>query len=317
MHSIGGMVARVCAIALAFVLMTPVVQAEQPQLTIIGAQVDQPADLAAGKILIEGRHFVYGCEHHPVVRLVGETLLIIGRPTASEIVAELPADYPPGTYLLSVSRGRGREKNDSFDLTIGAVGPPGPRGEEGDPGPQGMQGPIGPPGPKGDKGDPGRLPSCPVGQVLVSAGPSQWQCRLLCSGSLVDPLTDPRNCGGCGVTCSQGKVCAAGSCEWPASSCPCFTPAGLAQVASQCSVPAIASCGAPYSINFFCAPGGSGGTVFNLGYFEAMAGTCTTITQDPKTGDQVKKTLPVTAEQFEDCRQAIVRNEFYPASCPR
>jgi hypothetical protein len=48
-----------------------------------------------------------------------------------------------------------------------------------------------------------------------------------------------------------------------------------------------------------------------------MGGTCTSITQDPKTGYEVTKTLPVTAEQFEDCRQAIINNEFYPASCPR
>ncbi len=120
------------------------------------------------------------------------------------------------------------------------------------------------------------------------------------------------------MTCSQGQACIDGSCGWPASSCPCFTPQGLAQVASQCSVPPIASCGAPYSINLFCAPGGGGGTVGNLGYFEVKAdtNTCRTTTQDLMTGNPVTTTLPVTAEQFEDCRQAIVTDPYYPATCP-
>ncbi len=101
--------------------------------------------------------------------------------------------------------------------------------------------------------------------------------------------------------------------------CPCFTSAGLAEVAAQCSIPPIASCGVPYSINLFCAPGGSGGTVGNLGYFEARigAGTCSTTTQDLMTGNEVTTTLPVTAAQFEACYQAIVQSAYYPATCPR
>ncbi len=101
--------------------------------------------------------------------------------------------------------------------------------------------------------------------------------------------------------------------------CPCFTSAGLAEVAAQCSTPPIASCGAPYSINLFCAPGGSGGTVGNLGYFEARlgAGTCSTTTQDLMTGNEVTTTLPVTAAQFEACHQAIIQSTYYPATCPR
>jgi hypothetical protein len=101
--------------------------------------------------------------------------------------------------------------------------------------------------------------------------------------------------------------------------CPCFTSAGLAEVAAQCSAPPIASCGAPYSINLFCAPGGAGGTVGNLGYFEARlgVGTCSMTTQDLMTGSEITTTLPVTAGQFDACRQAIVQSTYYPATCPR
>ena len=106
-----------------------------------------------------------------------------------------------------------------------------------------------------------------------------------------------------------------GSC---AAVCPCFTSTGLAEVAAQCSAPPIASCGSPYSINLFCAPGGSGGTVGNLGYFEAKlgAGTCSMTTQDLMTGAEITATLPVTAVEFEACHQAIVQSAYYPATCP-
>jgi len=101
--------------------------------------------------------------------------------------------------------------------------------------------------------------------------------------------------------------------------CPCFTSAGLGEVAAQCTAPPIASCGTPYSINLFCAPGGAGGTVGNLGYFEARlgAGTCSMTTQDLMTGGEITTTLPVTQVQFEACRQAIVQSTYYPATCPR
>jgi hypothetical protein len=275
--------------------------------------------MAAGKILIEGHNFVRGDDADLVVRLAEDVLPIIGTPSATEIVTELPAGYPPGTYLLTVSRGRRCAKEGSFHLTIGAVGPPGPTGDQGEPGAAGEPGPPGPPGGKGDKGDPAALPSCPIGHVLVSAGPSQWECRLLCGGSFVDPLTDPGHCGRCGAACSPGQVCAAGRCEFPASICPCFTPASLAQVAAQCPVLTIASCGGRYSIHLFCAAGGAGGMVANLGLFEAELGssTCSTTTRDPESGEEVTITLPATPEQFEACRQAIVDNPYYPASCLR
>ncbi len=108
-----------------------------------------------------------------------------------------------------------------------------------------------------------------------------------------------------------------GACAVPAATCPCFTSQGLADIAAQCSVSPIASCGSAYSINLFCAAG-AGGSVGNLGYFEAIvgAGTCSTTTQDAN-GTEVTTTLPVTAAQFNACKAAITGNPFYPASCPR
>jgi hypothetical protein len=110
-----------------------------------------------------------------------------------------------------------------------------------------------------------------------------------------------------------------GACEPTTASCPCFTSAGLADVALQCDVAPIASCPEQYSINLFCAPGGSGGTVGNLGLFEARlgTGTCSTTTQDLMTGDSITTTLAVTTAQYDACKQAIVGSRYYPASCPR
>jgi hypothetical protein len=66
----------------------------------------------------------------------------------------------------------------------------------------------------------------------------------------------------------------------------------------------------------FCAAGGNGGSVENLGHFEAKVGTntCSTTTHD-SNGNEVSETLPVTDTQFEACHQAIVTNAYYPASC--
>ena len=105
----------------------------------------------------------------------------------------------------------------------------------------------------------------------------------------------------------------------PDVACPCFTAAGLADVAAQCSATLSASCPQTYSLSLFCSTGTGGGTVNNLGLFEARlgTGTCSTESLDLETGSPVTVTLPVTEAQFEACRQAIVGTAFYPATCPR
>jgi hypothetical protein len=109
-----------------------------------------------------------------------------------------------------------------------------------------------------------------------------------------------------------------GACS-TAVACPCFTSEGLNDVAAQCSASLYASCPQQFSLSLFCAAGGGGGTVGNLGLFEARlgSGTCSTTTQDVMTGEPVTTTLTVTTAQFEACKKAIVQTSFYPASCPR
>jgi hypothetical protein len=111
-------------------------------------------------------------------------------------------------------------------------GPTGPQGPQGPVGPAGAVGPAGPQGPAGPTGATGAtgaagpqgpagvcsIPTCLVGQVLMSIGEGQWDCRVLCSGALVDTNSDPTNCGACGFTCSAPISCTNGVC---ASSQPC------------------------------------------------------------------------------------------------
>jgi hypothetical protein len=41
--------------------------------------------------------------------------------------------------------------------------------------------------------------------------------RVICARRCVDPSSDPAHCGGCGVACAQGQVCAGGRCD---NACP-------------------------------------------------------------------------------------------------
>lgn len=97
-----------------------------------------------------------------------------------QIIASLPPNTEPGSYLLVVRRaavtpGPDAERVDEFWVTLGAEGVEGPEGPMGPPGPQGAQGPSGPPGPQGVAGPQGALgpqgPSGPTGAV-GPAGPA-------------------------------------------------------------------------------------------------------------------------------------------------
>lgn len=116
----------------------------------------------------------------PEVRLDGTELTAISN-TGNQIIANIPVArlFGAGSYLLEVSVGNGKNKNGSFNVTLGTQGP---QGDTGPQGPQGLQGPkgdtgdtgavgpkgdtgdTGPQGPKGDKGDTGDVgPQGPKG----------------------------------------------------------------------------------------------------------------------------------------------------------
>ena len=147
---------------------------ERPQLVILGAVAEEQT------LYIHGLNFTWTCDTTVAAWLNGEALSVDpSMTTDTSIVAQIAPPVPswtPGTYLLTVSRGPATVQNDTFSVTIGAVGPPGPdgpmgeKGDVGEPGPQGERGIQGGPGPagadgaKGDQGDPG-IPG------LVARGP--------------------------------------------------------------------------------------------------------------------------------------------------
>jgi hypothetical protein len=95
----------------------------------------------------------------PAIRL-GNVTLAVQAATATRIVAAFPAasppaDFTPGTYVLSVTFGNNRTV--VFTVALGAVGPAGPQG---------------PPGPSGQGGGPLVLDATErvVGNLLVNTG---------------------------------------------------------------------------------------------------------------------------------------------------
>ena len=150
-----------------------------PQLVIRAASAN------AASVAIDGVNFGLT----PVVFLGGLPLAGVQvNADGTEITANNPG-FPPGTYLLHVSRGNGVPDNGTFNLTIGAVGAtgatgptglagtngadgaPGATGAIGATGPQGITGAIGPQGPTGAQGPTGvagplAALNCQVNQTL-------------------------------------------------------------------------------------------------------------------------------------------------------
>jgi hypothetical protein len=108
-----------------------------------------------------------------------------------------------------------------------------------------------------------------------------------------------------------------GTCAPDPVSCPCFSAAGIAQVAALCTGALHPSCPEQYSIQLWCSPVPS--LDWNLGLFAAKLGTdtCSTASHDPLTGDEIFSETAITPAQYEACRQAIVTTPVYPTSCPR
>jgi hypothetical protein len=98
-------------------------------------------------IIITGQNFDTGAV--PFVMLGGTPLAapITHAPDLIEVKCPEEPGLPiclEGDYLLTISTGNSPSKNDSYNLTIGAVGPQGPQGDKGDKGDTGPQGPQGP-----------------------------------------------------------------------------------------------------------------------------------------------------------------------------
>jgi len=89
-------------------------------LNITEVEVDLSAG-ANGQITIMGEDLDFGGALDVTLGDFG-SLAIVGAPTPTMIVADLPAGIPEGDFLLTVSRGNGQSQNDEYDLTIGAVG---------------------------------------------------------------------------------------------------------------------------------------------------------------------------------------------------
>ncbi len=114
------------------------------------------------QLVITGRNFNIGGTLH--LSLGGTPLEVLDR-SANVILAEIPHDILPGNYVLVAWSGRGRVREDSMDVTIGAVGPEGPAGADGQEGPAGARGPAGRPGPAG--------PTGPRGPIGLHGDPGQ------------------------------------------------------------------------------------------------------------------------------------------------
>lgn len=139
-----GLVTALAIITLLFAPLTGLAAPPGGHLNVDSVAVD----LDAGTLTITGTDLDFGGALE-VTLAQFPPLLIIGIPTDTEIVTNLPPAIDAGDYLLTVSRGNGQSENDEYDLTIGAVGPEGPQGKPG------VQGDVGPKGDKGDQGDPG------------------------------------------------------------------------------------------------------------------------------------------------------------------
>jgi hypothetical protein len=145
----------VCTRALFFILITlsctAFTLAQRPEITKV------EADLVGGYLYVTGENF--GRRDQLALRLSGEPLTIVVK-TDLQLIATLPNGTQPGTYRLTLQKGRGADVVDSVDVTIGNTGPAGPAGPQGS---KGEPGAAGSPGAQGPQGEPG--PQGPAGQT--------------------------------------------------------------------------------------------------------------------------------------------------------
>lgn len=169
------------ALALALVLSQSISHAQNgkgpaPQLVIRAASANAVA------VEIDGVNF----GSSPVVFLGGLPLAGVSVNAAGTEITAINPGFPPGTYLLHVSRGNGTPDNGTFNLTIGAIGadgatgPTGATGATGATGTPGLPGAAGQPGATGATGPTGAAGplsslTCGVNQTLKWDG-AAWVC---------------------------------------------------------------------------------------------------------------------------------------------
>ena len=131
------------------------------------------ADADSGNLFIHGTGF--GTKSGTVT--LGGQRLGVASWSPTDIVAVVPNNLLPASYLLTVTPSHGRCVKAGFDVAIGVgtQGPPGPPGPVGPAGAAGPAGPVGPPGPIGLTGPAG--PAGPVGPpgpigLTGAAGPA-------------------------------------------------------------------------------------------------------------------------------------------------
>lgn len=186
-------------------------QETQNRLTITNVEVDY----AQGQMFIYGRNFNTPTGVPPTVHLmeIGVTVKTYGPSTV--VVYLPPMLMRSGSYRLTMSAGSNAEQNDTFEVTMGAVGPQGsvgpqgPKGDKGDKGDTGAQGPVGPVGPQGELGPVGpQGPQGEPGAVGPQGLPRAMSCRLV-SGASVNSYTMPGSYAGC----VPGEFLTGGSCH--------------------------------------------------------------------------------------------------------
>lgn len=144
--------------------------AQEPQNRTIITNVD--VDYAKGELYIYGRNLNTPTGAAPAVHLMEIGVGVKSYASTYIAVVLPPVLQRAGSYLLTVSTGSNMEQNDSFDVTLGAMGPQGPAGPQGPKGDTGGRGEQGPRGEKGDTGAPGNTGalSCRISYGVAVVG---------------------------------------------------------------------------------------------------------------------------------------------------
>jgi hypothetical protein len=87
------------------------------QVTITQVFVDDPV---ANQVRIDGSDFDNGPNLVVTLGDIAAPLVIVNPPNPNQIIAVLPAGLVAGDYLLNVTTGGGPNRQDDYDLTIGA-----------------------------------------------------------------------------------------------------------------------------------------------------------------------------------------------------